>query len=63
MAEPDDKFGEIVVPKIEGTPLPDNLLEKLQNDMALRLSKFERPKKILFLAKFRETDSGKVIRI
>lgn len=63
MAEPDDKFGEIVVLKIEGTPLSDNLLAKLQSDMVLRLSKFERPKKILFLAKFRETDSGKVIRI
>lgn len=63
MAEPDDKFGEIVVLKIEGMPLSDNLLAKLQSDMALHLSKFERPKKILFLAKFRETDSGKVIRI
>ena len=63
MAEPDDKFGEIVVLKIEGTPLSDDLLRKLQSDMARRLSKFERPKKILFLAKFRETDSGKVIRI
>lgn len=63
MAEPDDKFGEIVVLKIEGTPLSDDLLAKLQSDMARRLSKFERPKKILFLAKFNETDSGKVIRI
>lgn len=63
MAEPDDKFGEIVVLKIEGTPLSDDLLRKLQSDMARCLSKFERPKKILFLAKFRETDSGKVIRI
>lgn len=63
MAEPDDKFGEIVVLKIEGMPLSDDLLRKLQSDMARRLSKFERPKKILFLAKFRETDSGKVIRI
>lgn len=63
MAEPDDKFGEIVVLKIEGTPLSDDLLRNLQSDMARRLSKFERPKKILFLAKFRETDSGKVIRI
>ncbi len=63
MAEPDVKFGEIVVLKIEGTPLSDDLLRKLQSDMARRLSKFERPKKILFLAKFRETDSGKVIRI
>lgn len=63
MAEPDDKFGEIVVLKIEGMPLSDDLLRKLQSDMARRLSKFERPKKILFLAKFNETDSGKVIRI
>ena len=63
MAEPDVKFGEIVVLKIEGTPLSDDLLRKLQSDMARRLSKFERPKKILFLAKFNETDSGKVIRI
>lgn len=63
MAEPDVKFGEIVVLKIEGTPLSDDLLRKLQRDIARRLSKFERPKKILFLAKFRETDSGKVIRI
>ena len=63
MAEPDVKFGEIVVLKIEGSPLSDDLLRKLQSDMARRLSKFERPKKILFLAKFRETDSGKVIRI
>lgn len=63
MAEPDVKFGEIVVLKIEGTPFSDDLLRKLQSDMARRLSKFERPKKILFLAKFRETDSGKVIRI
>lgn len=63
MAEPDVKFGEIVVLKIEGTPLSDDLLRKLQSDIARRLSKFERPKKILFLAKFNETDSGKVIRI
>ena len=63
MAEPDVKFGEIVVLKIEGSPLSDDLLRKLQSDMARRLSKFERPKKILFLAKFNETDSGKVIRI
>lgn len=63
MAEPDVKFGEIVVLKIEGTPLSDDLLRNLQSDIARRLSKFERPKKILFLAKFNETDSGKVIRI
>lgn len=63
MAESDVRFGEVVVLKIEGEPYSDDLMASLENDIAMRLSRYEKPKKILFLSKFRETDSGKIIRI
>ncbi|NOQ73015.1 MAG: AMP-binding protein [Crocinitomix sp.] len=53
-------FGEELVLYIEGDQ-PTNWAE-IQLEMNQRLSKFERPKEIFFVAQFKETATGKVIR-
>ncbi|RYJ42414.1 AMP-binding protein [Flavobacterium beibuense] len=53
---PDETLGEKLVLVIEGEPYA------LEDDVFKRLGKFEKPKEILFVPKFAETVSGKVIR-
>lgn len=54
--EPDEELGEKLVLYVEGAPFDIN------PDIFRKLSKFEKPKKILFVEKFTETATGKVMR-
>lgn len=53
---PDEKLGEKLVLVVEGSPYD------IDKKVFSKLSKFEKPKEILFIEKFTETPSGKVIR-
>ncbi|MFS4469215.1 AMP-binding protein [Maribacter sp. 2210JD10-5] len=55
----DDMFGEKLILLVEGQKESD-LLEKIK--ASKKLSKYELPKEIFFLAQFKETDTGKVNR-
>jgi O-succinylbenzoic acid--CoA ligase len=61
-SEKDDLLGEKVIMAIESKPLEDKALKKLTTLMGSLLNKYERPKKIYFIHKFRETENGKVLR-
>lgn len=55
----DNKLGNRLVLVIEASPYSiDNLYKQLSRN----LSKYEMPKEILFIGKFKETTSGKIIR-
>lgn len=53
---PDEELGEKLVLVIEGEPIT------IDEEVFKKLSKFEKPKEILFVPKFAETVSGKIIR-
>lgn len=55
-SKPDSELGEKVVLVIEGdkTDLPDDLYNELD--------KYEKPKEVIFISKFKETNSGKIMR-
>lgn len=53
---PDDKLGEKLVLVIEGEPFT------IDNSIFDTLSKYEKPKEVVFVDHFAETQSGKVIR-
>lgn len=53
---PDEKLGEKLVLVVEGNPY------EIDKKIFSNLGKFEKPKEILFIEKFTETPSGKVIR-
>lgn len=53
---PDEELGEKLVLVIEGEPFT------IEEEVLKKLSKFEKPKEILFVPKFTETVSGKIIR-
>lgn len=55
----DDILGEKVVLVLEGEAMDTTILE---NDMDIRLEKYEKPKDIFFMDHFEETASGKIIR-
>jgi O-succinylbenzoic acid--CoA ligase len=54
--EPDDTLGEKVVLYIEGEPM------KLDESVFNTLDKYEKPKEIVFIPKFKETATGKIMR-
>ncbi len=60
-SETDDNFGEIVVLVIEGA-MSESKFMKLKSEMKSLLPIYAVAKKIIFLDKFKRTDSGKVIR-
>ncbi|KAF2519194.1 AMP-binding protein [Flavobacterium salilacus subsp. salilacus] len=53
---PDEKLGEKLVLVVEGSPY------EIDKKVFSKLNKFEKPKEILFIEKFAETASGKIIR-
>ncbi|MDD2798648.1 MAG: AMP-binding protein [Bacteroidales bacterium] len=59
----DDKLGEKVVLVIEGTPFSMEKLNLLETEISNQLTRFERPRQIIFLSKFQETSTGKIKRI
>ncbi|HAQ21223.1 MAG TPA: acyl-CoA synthetase [Prolixibacteraceae bacterium] len=56
---PDEKLGQKLILIIEGQPFDTNILKQ---QLAELLTPFEQPKAIVFLDKFQETSSGKIIR-
>lgn len=62
MGKPDIRLGEKLVLIIEGEEMPPDEILRLQSDMERILIPYQRPKEILFISRFKETYSGKVIR-
>ena len=60
--EPDEALGTKVVLCIEGEPYDKITFKLFQNHLTETLTKYEVPKKIVFIPKFEETVSGKIIR-
>lgn len=58
----DNVLGEKVIIAAERNPMNENELEKFKKLLYKQLSKYEYPKQILFIHKFRETDTGKIQR-
>jgi O-succinylbenzoic acid--CoA ligase len=58
---PDEVLGSKIVLLIEGTPFIESLMNSLQLFMQKLLPLYTRPKNILFLKKFKETPTGKMI--
>lgn len=61
-SEPDERLGQQIVLVIEGKIPGTEQLEKWQTEFTRLLSRFETPRNIRFVPKFRETYSGKIIR-
>lgn len=61
-AEADEKLGSKVVLVIENKKEDNIKLELLKEQFQVILSKFEIPKKIYFLPKFKQTETGKIQR-
>lgn len=55
-SKPDTELGEKVVLIVEGEK------QDFGDDLYDKLDKYEKPKELIFIPKFKETDSGKVIR-
>lgn len=55
-SKPDKELGEKVVLIVEGEPIA------IDNSIFDVLDKYEKPKEILFISKFKETENGKVLR-
>lgn len=55
--QPDEILGEKAVLYIEGEPMP------IEEAVFAVLDKFEKPKEVLFIPKFNETATGKIMRI
>lgn len=55
--EPDDTLGERVVLYIEGETI------KLDESVFNALDKYEKPKEVVFIPKFKETATGKIMRV
>ena len=58
----DDLLGECPVLFVESAQWPKSQTEKLKQQMKLHLERFEIPKEIVFVKKFRRTVSGKIVR-
>lgn len=60
---PDEKLGEKVVLVIESLPFTREKRLTLEADMTNKLTRFEKPRQILFTSQFSETSSGKIKRL
>lgn len=58
----DDELGERLVLLIEASEYSDDKLECLKKSLNDSLGKYEMPKEIIFVERFKETSSGKIIR-
>lgn len=59
---PDKLLGQRLVLVLEGEPLTATEMDHLNRKLSQLLSPYEMPKEILYLPRFQETTSGKVIR-
>jgi len=62
-ALPDELLGKSVNLFMEGSPLPKETEEFIQQQMKSSLTRFERPKSILYIPTFKETDTGKINKL
>ncbi len=60
---PHTLLGQQIVLKVEGLPWSEEKKSLLLEQLTSRLTKYEIPKQILFVNKFEETTTGKVIRV
>lgn len=58
----DEKLGDKLVLVIESKPFSEEKINELKFHLSCKLGKYEMPKDILFVNKFKETTSGKIIR-
>ncbi len=61
-AQPDNTLGQKLVLVIEGEEYSEEQISNLQNQFTQILSKYEKPRQIVFRKQFRETSSGKIKR-
>ncbi|MCO5239515.1 MAG: AMP-binding protein [Chitinophagaceae bacterium] len=59
---PDETLGEKLCLFIEGDPYPPEKLQIVKSNLVQHLSRYENPKEIYFLQKFKTTESGKIQR-
>ncbi|HEX8426306.1 AMP-binding protein [Hymenobacter sp.] len=59
---PDARLGEQVTAYLEGEPLPEAQQQQLLSLLRKRLSKYERPRELVYVGEFRTTASGKLDR-
>ncbi len=62
IAEKDELLGERVVLVIESPVYDAKQMRQLNKMLDKHLSKYERPKQLLFVPQFKETESGKILR-
>ncbi|MDF7812281.1 AMP-binding protein [Hymenobacter sp. YC55] len=60
--QPDARLGEQVTAYLEGEPLPEAQQQQLLSLLRKRLSKYERPRELVYVGEFRTTASGKLNR-
>lgn len=58
----DNKLGEKLILVIESEPYSEDKLTALNQRLNKKLGKYEIPKQIVFIEKFKETTSGKIVR-
>jgi O-succinylbenzoic acid--CoA ligase len=58
----DEYLGDKLVLLIESAPYSEDDLKSLKENLKTKLGKYEMPKQILFMNRFKETTSGKIIR-
>lgn len=61
-AQPDDLLGEKCVLVIESSAWDEDAKTRLQEDMKNCLDKYEMPREIIFIPRFKETPTGKIVR-
>ena len=62
-ARPDERLGEQVTAYLEGAPLPQEQEQQLLSLLRKRLSKYERPRQLIYVPEFHTTASGKLDRL
>lgn len=58
----DERLGQQVTLFIEGEPFPENQKQLVMNLLRKELSSYETPRRLVFLNKFKETETGKIDR-
>lgn len=61
-ALPDNTLGQKLVLVIEGVPFDQQNIKTLKNNIFTLVKKYENPKEIIFIEKFTETSTGKIVR-
>ena len=62
-SRPNERLGEQVTAFLEGEPLPEEQQQQLLSLLRKRLSKYERPRELVYVPQFHTTASGKLNRL